>query len=442
MTNKIISRFYIVAELTLASPLSLSGGTEENTDADVMRDGEGRLVIPGSSVAGAFRRYAEQKKEINGVFGYPRENKEYKEEGGMSSLFFSDVYFEEDGIENTVSERDGVQLSKERTVDNKFNFEVIETGARAWMRIEKIYRVKDSEKGMKDDLSDVQMLLNAMDQGEIRLGARKNRGCGWIRVGKVYKHVFSIRDGANEYEHWITFCQSGNERDEAAVWKNWKNELEEEKYVHIEVPLCLTGGISIRKYSTRPNEADYEHITIHGKKEERIPVIPGSSWSGAIRSCAGNILRELNIPDVDERLKAWFGAKKGKNSGQQSMVVFGESQLLGAVPVRSTRNKVNRFDASTVNGALYTERAYFGGKTTLTILVQKTENVREYYPLIALLSLVIQEIEDGYLALGGQTAVGRGIFEADTECVTKALWNDEIKEKECMQELAALRGRD
>lgn len=125
------------------------------------------------------------------------------------------------------------------------------------------------------------------------------------------------------------------------------------------------------------------------------------------------------------------------------MVVIKESQLTDAACLLSTRNRVNRFDASTVDGALYTENAYFGGKTVLHILIQKTENEREYYPLIGLLSLVIREIEDGYLAVGGQTAVGRGIFEADTDNVhKKIIWSEEINEEKCLKELALLKGED
>lgn len=442
MTNKIMSRYYIAAELTLASPLSLSGGIEENTDSDVMRDGEGRLFVPGSSIAGAFRRYMGQKKDEEGVFGYSKNSKENGEEGCMSSLFISDVYFDEENSRNIVSERDGVKLTEQKTVDNKFDYEIIETGASAILHIEKVYREKDAEKGLPDDLSVVQCLLSALNKGEIRLGARKNRGCGWIKVNKVYKHVFSMKEKANEYKQWVDFCLSGNECDEKSVWEDWERGLKQEKYVHIEIPLRLTGGISIRKYSTKPEEADFEHLTIHGQGKEEVPVIPGTSWNGAIRDCARNILHELKIPAINEKLRQWFGfvdtLGKGESKGQQSMVVFKESQLRGAIPMKSTRNKINRFDASTVDGALYTERAYFGGRTILTMLVQKTDNVREYYPLIALLSLVIEEIKEGYLAVGGQTAVGRGIFEADIEKLEN-IWNEEITEKECMRELAALR---
>ena len=96
MKNRIISRYYVAADIVLASPLSLSGGDGEHTDSDVMRDGEGRLLLPGSSVAGAFRAYLGQRKDEAGVFGYAgREEVKSIKKGYMSALLFSDTYFDE-----------------------------------------------------------------------------------------------------------------------------------------------------------------------------------------------------------------------------------------------------------------------------------------------------------------------------------------------------------
>lgn len=448
MGNKIISRYYIAANIVLASPLSLSGGNGEHTDSDVMCDGEGRPLIPGSSIAGAFRRYLRQKKNEGGIFGYSAKNAETgQQEGYMSTLFFSDVYFEGEEGNAIVSERDGVKLSEEKTVDNKFDYEIVETGARACMRIEKVFREGDAKKGFEDGLGEIQLLLSALDKGEIRFGARKNDGCGWVQVEKVHKQVFGISEkasGADQekqgaYLRWMEFCNAENPWDGIAPWEDWRTETEEQ-FVSIKIPLRLTGGISIRKYATCPNKADFEHITVRGRTGEGIPVIPGSSWKGAIRSCAKNILQELGIPGIQEKLDEWFGMVKTGQNAKQSMVVVKESQLEDSVPMASTRNKVNRFDASTVEGALYTEKAYFGGRTTLQILVRKTEE-EVYYPLLGLLSLAVQEIEEGYLAVGGQTAVGRGIFEADTGASEqKTLWSEEINRTRCLQELAALKG--
>lgn len=501
MKNRIISRYYVAADIVLASPLSLSGGDGEHTDSDVMRDGEGRLLLPGSSVAGAFRAYMGQRKDEAGIFGYAgREEVTGLQKGYMSALLFSDTYFDEGEGKAVVSERDGVSLSEEKTVENKFDYEIIETGAKARMYIEKVCREKDGEKGIQRGLREIQLLLSALDKGEIRFGSRKNSGCGWIKVEKAYKYVFGMAGetsgtgtqsqevagwrmesdtempGQEEAERWMAFCTAENPWEDSAEWKDWKIELPEQKYISIEIPLRLTGGISIRKYSTRPEVADFEHMTVHGSVgKERIPVIPGSSWKGAVRSCAKNILRELGIPDIQEKIDEWFGMVKdntkskqpetqagsGKNirqpdsakntkwieapagssqNAKQSMVVIKESQLTGSVLMSSTRNRVNRFDASTVDGALYTENAYFGGRTTLRILVRKTEEY-VYAPLLGLLSLVVQEIEEGYLAIGGQSAVGRGIFESDINEAGQGIqWSEEIDRHKCLAELASLKG--
>ena len=94
------------------------------------------------------------------------------------------------------------------------------------------------------------------------------------------------------------------------------------------------------------------------------------------------------------------------------MVVFGESIIEGAKALPMTRNKVNRFDASTVDGALYSEIAYFGGKTELEIMVKK-DTERNYQAFLGILDIIVKDILNGFLPVGGQTAVGRGIFETD-----------------------------
>ena len=74
-----------------------------------------------------------------------------------------------------------------------------------------------------------------------------------------------------------------------------------------------------------------------------------------------------------------------------------------------TRNSINRFDGSTKDGALYSETAWFGGTTNLEIFVKKDES-RRYREFLSILELVIQDIQEGYLPVGGQVSIGRGIF--------------------------------
>lgn len=393
--NKIQQRYYFAVNLELASPLSVANGEDRYTDADVVRSAGGEVFLPGTSIAGVFRAYMDQKEKNSEIMGFSEDK-----EGRMSALFIMDAFFEK----TRVSVRDGVRLENHVAAHGgKFDFEIIETGAQTTVYLEYVKREDDAEDGV----AWIARFIQGMDCGEIRFGARKNRGLGRVKVKEVYKAVFDSKSR----EEWTAFCREGQPvRQPAYQWKDWKTLglPQAEKYVTISIPLKLKGGISIRKYSAEPNKADFEHITCNGK-----PVIPGSSWSGAVRARANEILEEVGCGGEKRRMltDAWFGYVK-ENDACQSSVIFGESILEGATRMAATRNKINRFDAATVDGGLYTEISYFGGTTSLQIMIRKKEG---YEGLLGMMYLILDEIREGYLAIGGQTAVGRGIFKAAGE---------------------------
>ena len=59
----------------------------------------------------------------------------------------------------------------------------------------------------------------------------------------------------------------------------------------------------------------------------------------------------------------------------------------------------------------------------------------EYKAILGLLFLVIRDIQNGYVAVGGQVAVGRGIFAADED--RSMTCSEEITEQECLAALYA-----
>lgn len=401
MSNVIKKRIYYAIDVELTSPINISSGDSELTDSDLIRNGNGEFFVPGTSIAGAlFARLSDDDKKIAGYT-----TGEY---GKMSSLFVSDLYFNSDCISSV---RDGVKLTSEKKVDNKFDMQVLETGAKGTIYINYIIREMDDDKEAL-----IKVLITDIEKGFVRFGSNKNRGYGKMHVLKIYRQVF---DQSN-IRSLLEFDNKNTENyTENYDYKSWADSVEgqSEDYVKISVPLKLTGGISIRKYSTRPNEADFEQITIHEKDKcgNCIPVVPGTSWNGAIRSAVFSVLKDLNDKEALSHVNQWFGYVdiNNKKSGQ-SIVIFGESKIMDSVPLIMTRNKINRFDASTIDRALYTEKAFFGGHTSLEIMIKKDES-RQYEELIGVLQIVISDIQKGYISFGGQTSVGRGIFEADTE---------------------------
>lgn len=390
--GKITERTYFALEIVLASPICVSSGEDVFSDSDVLRNGNGELFIPGTSIAGAFRNYLMLDKKQSGMMGYTN-----GENGKMSSLFVSDLFLKD----GKTSIRDFVALSEEKQVDNKFDMEIIETGAKGALFFNYVKREEDTE----DFDSQICRLISGIKSGYIRFGSKKNRGFGRLYIEKVYEKRFTEAN----VDAWITFAERDLEGySEWCAYAEWEKKREEcaheSAYIKLSVPLKLTGGISIRKYATKPNEADYEQLTCN-----ELPVIPGSSWSGVFRTGAESILKELTSKEtVKEYIDAWFGHVDKKNAWQ-SKVIISESWIRGGNNMVATRNKINRFDASTKQGALYTERSHFGGTTTLELMVRKDE-AGEYKSILGLLLLVIGEICRGALAVGGLVAIGRGIL--------------------------------
>ncbi|MCC8149984.1 MAG: RAMP superfamily CRISPR-associated protein, partial [Lachnospiraceae bacterium] len=361
--------------------------------------------------------------------------------------YLSDLYFENPVGESccptqpAVSVRDGVKLTREKTVENKFDMQVVETGAVGMMYLNYVIRENDEEEIWDADIRDV---LRAIQDGSIRIGANKNRGFGRLSIEKIWKKTFACGEESFDISEWLGFKKNAKDVSlypEGETFEQWNGGLQAsvmKKYVKITVPLRRNGGISLRNYSTQPGKADYEHLTCDGK-----PVIPGSSWNGAIRADIRDILISLGLTQArtEELMELWFGkVSLDDKTAWQSRVVVGESVIEGATALPITRNKINRFDASTIDGALYSEIAYFGGRTNLEIMVRKDtdkgENDYAYHALLAVLEMVVKDIQEGYVPVGGLTAVGRGIFEKDEEC--DVVCSEEISLDDCRAELYSL----
>ena len=419
MNRAVIKRKYYAIELILESPISVFSGYDIHTDMDVLRNGSGEVFIPGTSIAGAFRNYLNLAKDQPGMMGYSNDTI-----ASMSSVLISDFYF--DG-KTKVSVRDGIRLDDNKMIDTdgKFELEMIENGAGGLLYLSCI--VRESESIEEYDRT-VRRILLAVNRGEIRFGAKKSRGFGRFCVKKVYEAEFD----ASRAEQWISFMKNWKNpnfyetKSHFSKWINKDGTVQSDKYICLSVPLRLNGGISIRKYSARPGQADFEHLTCHGEA-----VVPGSSWNGLIRSDAKRILRELGCQNPEVILERWFGYVKEKQA-KQSDIIVEESILKGARELPLTRTQIDRFTASAKNGALYSEISRVGGTTFLTIRVNKKN--REYLAILGLLLLVVEDIQSGYAAVGGMTAVGRGIF-SPAEHYT---FSENIDEEECNKALAQL----
>lgn len=392
--NSVVKRIVYRVKLLFVSPISVSSGYEGMTDSDVLRDYDGNPFISGSSIAGAFRAYVQSKNNRNDIFGFAND-----EDGKMSPIFISDLKFDNKVINDI---RDSVALDDNKITKEgaKFDFEVLQGNSKGYFYIELTIREKDNEELLVSALNEI---FNGIHLKEIRLGSNKTRGYGIIDIDQIKKREFT-KNNFLDYKD----CYSEN------AWNNEpKYKLDYSTKGHwmcIEVPLRLKGGISIRKYAVRKGAPDFEYMTDHGS-----PVIPGTSIMGALRHRIKEIIKELDEYSSyglypNKMIDEMFGFVSGKDA-HISGVIVDEMVIEGAKALEMTRTGISRFENSARNGALYKEKTYVDGVFTLRLSVCRENPNVEW--IIGILLLAVKDLQNGFLAVGGQTSIGRGIFEAN-----------------------------
>lgn len=392
--NSVVKRIVYRIELLFVSPVNVSSGLEGTTDSDVLRDYDGHPFISGSSIAGAFRAYVQSKNNGNDIFGFAND-----EDGKMSPVFISDLKFNksETDIRDSVALDDN-KITKEGA---KFDFEVLQGNSKGYFYIELTIREKDNEELLVGALNEI---FNGIHLKEIRLGSNKTRGYGIIDIDQIKKREFTKN---NFLDYKDCYREPFWKKNVKAYDLDYSTKGH---MVSIEVPLRLKGGISIRKYAVKKNAPDFEHITDHG-----CPVIPGTSIMGALRHRIKEIIKELDKDSLyglypNKMIDEMFGFVSGKDA-HISGVIVDEMVIEGAKALEMTRTGISRFENSARNGALYKEKTYVDGTFTLRLSVCK-ENPNMNW-IIGILLLAVKDLQNGFLAVGGQTSIGRGIFEAN-----------------------------
>ncbi|MBO4926727.1 MAG: hypothetical protein J5379_00530 [Clostridiales bacterium] len=403
LIEKIIYR----VDIELLSPMNVSGGEGDETDADVLRNYYGEPFVSGSSLAGAFRGYLDTSPNDpnQGFLGY-----EEAQGGKMSRLLVSDLLFEKNSV--IVTYRDGVGLDENKNVKPgaKFDLEIVDKGAVGIFFLELVVR---DEKEKADDTLLIQEALHGLSIGDIRIGSKKTRGFGKMSVKKVSVKTFNKENYVDYGKFYGTEYQKREPSSDLVLWNDWEKESSKSsKYVHVTVPLKLDGCISIRQYQAKNGAPDYIHIQSNKKS-----VIPGTSFAGAIRSRARKILKEVaeNTKNtdawIDGRMNDFFGFVEIEDSDDEkaaevSKIIFDESEIVGGKDLAITRTAISRFESSAKEHALYEEVTCVGGEVNLEISLRR-DIAKEG---LAIIMPALLDLQRGYLPIGGMVSIGRGIF--------------------------------
>lgn len=420
--NRIVKKIMLYVQVRFLSPLNVSSGEDEWTDADLLRNGNGDVFVPGSSLAGAMRAYIKKRKNEPCLLGYSKHEENGLDTGKMSALFISDLTFDETPLSGV---RDGVELNAQKTAktESKYDMEILEAGSKAHFFLELTVREQDNEEEMRQEIGKVFRGINA---GEVRLGSKKTRGFGEFKILSVAEKEYTKEN----YFDYANAYQNDSWRDAENKLKEWMEKADwMPSTIHIEVPLRMKGGISIRRYAAKKGEPDYVQLTRpviqtdeNGNETDRteIAVLPGNSLAGALRHRMETIIGELKEAGVKfpknwtstDIINTIFGYTNG-DQGCASNVIVHEIDIKGAKQLTMVRTGVSRFESAVRKGSLYTEKTYVDGTLNVRIDVRKVDNWQDEAWIIGILLLVLKDLQNGLLAVGGQTAIGRGIFSAN-----------------------------
>lgn len=390
-----IKYFSIVFEL--ASPLAIGSGENANTDSDIILDSSGKPTIPATAIAGVFRNYLNKKD----IFGNIDEN-----DPAESKIRFYDAQLISDSFFTTV--RDSVKLEDKVGVNGaKFDMEAVETG----ISFETVIELKDDGS---DAESDILRTLEAINAGFLRIGSKTSRGYGRLKVVSLKKAEFTLPD---DKAKWLDF-DLFNAEDKC--YKETALPDSADDFISIKLKLKQKGAVSIRSYTVKNaddiSSADYIQLSL----KDGTPVIPGTSWAGAFR----DRFRQLSNDTLANELFGYVDTVK--LSQKKSLIYFSESEIVGGEMKVITRNSIDRFTAGTKDGALYTEKTCYNGSCGLEIFINKN-GLEDAEKNIALICAVICDLDKGYLAVGGLTSVGRGMFTVENITVNGADVTDALK---------------
>lgn len=435
------------------SPLAIGGNSSELTDKDFIKNSKGEPFIPATSLTGKYRSLF-SKEEAEKYFGKiikktdenENNDKVPVEQSVESSIIVYDgvIHKSSKEIEDKViaegnnelnnkekskrkpnfNVRDGIKLDKFRNVEEgkKYNFEILDPGCEFWTALE----YSSDEKDV------VEKILSAWFSGDIICGGKSTRGLGRLKVIKIKTIIFDLED-KNARKDWLDF----DIYDEKCIvdgcdnvkWIDLDESSVNNKYVSDDIKIILTldqaGPLTVREYSTDVSKtdkngniiesaADYSQISF--KIGDTISaVIPGTAWAGAFRhNMAANIGTacnnlSLNWENAEILLEDIFGKvkEKKKEESMRSKISFSETYFDNGELKKYSRNAIDRFSQGAVDKALHTEKMYYGGKDgKLVITIPK--GIEDKF--IKVLAASVADLHEGFLAIGGEASVGRGLF--------------------------------
>lgn len=361
-------------EATCLTPFRV--GNYENNIETVLKNASGEAFIAGTSIAGVIKNYWNEvsKSQAVNLFG---------NEDVLGKLIVSDGVFTQ--FEEKVRPRVRICEVTGATIQGaKFDIAHIQKGGKfnfslTWFG-DKDFKENDTE------LEEITKILSAINSGEITFGGQKSNGFGQVEL-RVYKKIFNLFDEKDRND-WLNSNLKGDEIKLAP----YKAQNIVKFTVKGKCDNILVKGETV----TKDKKTKECNLT-----EANIPVVPGSSVKGAIRSRAEAISELIysNTELVDE----YFGTDKS-DTPIAGKVIFSDIYMKAPKKKEVTRIKINKFTGGVLSKSLFCEESI----STDVEFVVKVPNKNEVCGLVL---LALRDLAFGLVNFGSGYAIGRGFID-------------------------------
>jgi CRISPR/Cas system CSM-associated protein Csm3 (group 7 of RAMP superfamily) len=310
MARQIQTRWKVSATLKALTPLHVGGmGGDADSDLALAINGRGNYYIPGTSLAGALRGWMGQAQSETLIKDFWGDHE--SEQRGASFILVEDAEVKlTHGQRVEIREGVGIDRHTGAAAERfKYSRAILPTGV--------FFELNLTLDCQKHDPAELWRLLQAMEQGHIRIGAAKTRGLGRVKLDTIAIHRQNLSTTAGIF---TTLLDGG----ESQTWEALKASA-----VYTPPPR-LTLDIAWKPRDPVMVKAEGDGIAVDmlplvSQVEAGVRfVIPGSSLKGVLRAHAERIVRTVYgqattddfLKQVDLTLinQVFGSAAKGRNA--------------------------------------------------------------------------------------------------------------------------------
>ena len=413
-------------ELEFAGPLHVGTGEALSmiTDAPLLRDAEGSVWLPGSSVRGVLADWCQREAPLLGVdrgyvrrlFGVtPGSGAGARAQDWQGRLTVLDLELQ---TMSPPQVRDHVRIKREWGAADrgaKFDQEV------AYACSGTLRLIYEGDKPDDPELVLLQSVVKALQEGLLAFGGKTGWGLGATRIGS---HGWSSVDRSDPNNLSAHLTSQIDQNGSAPPLGNWQpsakpscprspnhDEPEAWSWLRVDLALSFDGPMLVAAIDTTdPDDASSfagerrEADAVWQTRPDGEPVLTGSALRGPLRSIADRIGKTLDMSELPGVL---FGSVSS-----QGLIRVEEGRLHGDLkPVLLNHVAIDRVTGFAAKNLLFNAAALASPCFHSRILVRWNHAVARHRQAVALLLFVLRDGAERGLWVGSRTTRGYGYLK-------------------------------